>query len=232
MSDILSGELSLSIFRGLAACGGFSYGDVLGAGKGWAHSVLLNDIARKEFTHFFADKNTFTLGVCNGCQWLSHLRQIIPGAEHWPDFKQNASERFEGRVSMVEITSNEVTKASVFLRDMVGSKLPVAVAHGEGRTCFSDTAEKDALQKAGLVALQYVDSAGEPTEVYPLNPNGSPDGITGVQTVDGRILGLMPHPERVVALESCSWYPHAFADSWDGSSPWFKLFQSARSWAN
>ncbi|KAG1751411.1 CobB/CobQ-like glutamine amidotransferase domain-containing protein [Suillus paluster] len=224
MSDILSGELSLSSFRGLAACGGFSYGDVLGAGKGWAHSVLLNDIARKEFTHFFADKNTFTLGVCN---W-----EIIPGAEHWPDFKPNASERFEGRVSVVEVTSNEVTKASVFLRDMVGSKLPVAVAHGEGRVSFSDDTQRDALQKAGLVALQYVDSAGEPTEVYPLNPNGSPDGITGVQTVDGRILGLMPHPERVVALESCSWYPPAFADSWDGSSPWFRLFQSARAWAN
>ena len=232
MSDILSGELSLSGFRGLAACGGFSYGDVLGAGKGWAHSVLLNDIARKEFTHFFADKNTFTLGVCNGCQWLSHLREIIPGGEHWPDFKQNASERFEGRVSMVEVTSNEVTKSSVFLRDMVGSKLPVAVAHGEGRASFADETEKDALRKAGLIALQYVDSAGEPTEVYPLNPNGSPDGITGVQTVDGRILGLMPHPERVVALESCSWYPPAFADSWGGIGPWFRLFQSARAWAN
>ncbi|OAX41151.1 phosphoribosylformylglycinamidin [Rhizopogon vinicolor AM-OR11-026] len=232
MSDILSGELSLSSFRGLAACGGFSYGDVLGAGKGWAHSVLLNDIARKEFTHFFADKNTFTLGVCNGCQWLSHLKEIIPGAEHWPDFKQNASERFEGRVSIVEVTSNEVTKASVFLRDMVGSKLPVAVAHGEGRAFFTDETEKNALREAGLVALQYVDSAGEPTEVYPLNPNGSPDGITGVQTVDGRILGLMPHPERVVALESCSWYPPAFADSWNGLGPWFRLFQSARAWAN
>ncbi|KAG0700368.1 CobB/CobQ-like glutamine amidotransferase domain-containing protein [Suillus ampliporus] len=232
MSDILSGELSLSSFRGLAACGGFSYGDVLGAGKGWAHSVLLNDIARKEFTHFFADKNTFTLGVCNGCQWLSHLREIIPGADHWPDFKQNASERFEGRVSMVEVTSNEVTKTSVFLRDMVGSKLPVAVAHGEGRVSFSDDTQRDALRKAGLVALQYVDSAGEPTEVYPLNPNGSPDGITGVQTVDGRILGLMPHPERVVTLESCSWYPPTFTDSWNGSSPWFRLFQSARAWAN
>lgn len=232
MSDILSGALSLSRFRGLAACGGFSYGDVLGAGKGWAHSVLLNDIARKEFTHFFADKTTFTLGVCNGCQWLSHLREIIPGADHWPDFKQNASERFEGRVSMVEVTSNEVTKASVFLRDMVGSKLPVAVAHGEGRVSFSDHTQREALQKAGLVALQYVDSAGEPTEVYPLNPNGSPDGITGVQTIDGRIMGLMPHPERVVALESCSWYPPAFGDSWDGSSPWFRLFQSARAWVN
>jgi phosphoribosylformylglycinamidine synthase len=232
MSDILSGELSLSRFRGLAACGGFSYGDVLGAGKGWAHSVLLNDVARKEFTHFFADKNTFTLGVCNGCQWLSHLREIIPGADHWPDFKQNTSERFEGRVSMVEVTSNEVTKVSVFLRDMVGSKLPVAVAHGEGRVSFSDDTQREALQKAGLVALQYVDSAGEPTEVYPLNPNGSPDGITGVQTTDGRIMGLMPHPERVVALESCSWYPPAFWDSWDGSSPWFRLFQSARAWVN
>ncbi|KAG2135460.1 CobB/CobQ-like glutamine amidotransferase domain-containing protein [Suillus clintonianus] len=232
MSDILSGELSLSSFRGLAACGGFSYGDVLGAGKGWAHSVLLNDIARKEFTRFFADKNTFTLGVCNGCQWLSHLREIIPGADHWPDFKQNASERFEGRVSMVEVTSNEVTKASVFLRDMIGSKLPVAVAHGEGRVSFSDDTQADALRKAGLVALQYIDSAGEPTEVYPLNPNGSPGGITGVQTIDGRILGLMPHPERVVALESCSWYPLGFAESWDGSSPWFRLFQSARAWAN
>ncbi|KAH7923141.1 phosphoribosylformylglycinamidin [Leucogyrophana mollusca] len=232
MSDILSGEVSLADFRGIAACGGFSYGDVLGAGKGWAHSVLLNERARKEFTTFFANNETFTLAVCNGCQFLSHLREIIPGAETWPDFKPNASERFEGRVAMVEVTPSEATQSSVFLRDMVGSRLPIAVAHGEGRVSFANDRHHRSLQSAGLVAMRYIDSQGAPTEIYPLNPNGSPGGITGVQTPDGRLLALMPHPERVVALESCSWYPPAFAKSWKGSSPWFRLFQSARAWVN
>ncbi|EIW83119.1 phosphoribosylformylglycinamidin [Coniophora puteana RWD-64-598 SS2] len=230
MSDILSEAVSLSGFKGLAACGGFSYGDVLGAGKGWAHSVLLNNLARKEFTDFFAREDTFALGVCNGCQFLSHLRSIIPGADSWPDFKGNVSERFEGRTSMVEISTNEVIEASVFLRGMGGSRFPVAVAHGEGRASFYGEDQQQRLEDGGLVALRYVDSSGTPTEIYPLNPNGSPGGITGVQTPDGRILALMPHPERVATLESNSWYPQQFRSSWEGRGPWFKLFQNAREW--
>ncbi|KAF8800947.1 phosphoribosylformylglycinamidin [Phlegmacium glaucopus] len=232
MSDILKGDVSLCDFRGLVACGGFSYGDVFGAGKGWANSSLLNNIAHREFSDFFTRETTFTLGVCNGCQFLSHLREIIPGTEEWPEFKPNQTERFEGRVSMVEIVDNEVTRNSVFLSGMAGSMLPVAVAHGEGRASFSASSQKDALESQNLVAVRFVDSAGRPTEVYPLNPNGSPAGITGVQTSDGRILALMPHPERVVALESNSWYPASIKRHWDGMGPWFKLFQNARRWCS
>ncbi|KAG6906413.1 hypothetical protein DXG01_014066 [Tephrocybe rancida] len=228
MSDILSGSTSLSGFVGLAACGGFSYGDVLGAGKGWAHSVLLNDTARTEFIRFFEREDTFALGVCNGCQFLSHLRKIIPGAQDWPDVKPNRAERFEGRVSMVEIVDNEVNRSSVFFSDMVGSKLPVAVAHGEGRVAFDSDATYQRLEAQGLIAVQYVDSQGKPTEMYPSNPNGSPGGITGFQTPNGRVLALMPHPERVTALASNSWYPPSFLDAWKGSGPWFRMFQNAR----
>ncbi|KAI8992886.1 phosphoribosylformylglycinamidin [Trametes punicea] len=230
MSDILRGTVSLASFRGLAACGGFSYGDVLGAGKGWANSVLLNETARTAFAAFFAREDTFALGVCNGCQFMSALREIIPGAHDWPDFKSNRSERFEGRVCVVEVVPNEVTARSVFLRDMAGSKLPVAVAHGEGRAAFARADQQTTLEAQSLVGVRYVDSAGGPTEVYPLNPNGSPAGITGVQTPDGRVLALMPHPERVVTLESNSWYPPGFAETWKGAGPWFQLFQSARKW--
>ncbi|KIM69692.1 hypothetical protein SCLCIDRAFT_1208198 [Scleroderma citrinum Foug A] len=230
MTDILGGELSLTDFRGLAACGGFSYGDVLGAGKGWANSIRLNDTAKEVFSQFFQDESTFVLGVCNGCQLLSSLKEMIPGAQNWPDFKQNASERFEARVPMVEVTSNAVSQRSVFLRDMVGSKLPVAVAHGEGRASFRNAEQQRLLETEGLVAVQYIDSMGSNTEGYPLNPNGSPAGITGVQTPDGRVLALMPHPERVVTLESNSWFPPSFAESWKGVGPWFKIFQSARTW--
>ena len=233
MSDILSGKVSLNNFRGLAACGGFSYGDVLGAGKGWAHSVRLNELARREFRQFFENDCTFTLGVCNGCQFLSHLRELIPGAANWPDFKQNASERFEARVCVVQISQSDATRRSVFLHDMVGSKLPVPVAHGEGRASFAKgDSQLQALRTAGLIATQYVDSDGLPTEVYPMNPNGGVDGIAGVQTPDGRVLALMPHPERATALESNSWYPPAFSSAWKGVGPWFKLFQSARAWVN
>ena len=232
MSDILGGDVSLRDFRGLVACGGFSYGDVLGAGKGWANSTLLNDIARHEFSDFFIRDTTFTLGVCNGCQFLSHLKDLIPGTEDWPEFKPNRSERFEGRVSMIEIVDNDVTRNSVFLSGMAGSMLPVAVAHGEGRVSFGVSSQKDALQSQNLVAVRFVDSAGQPTETYPFNPNGSPAGITGVQTPDGRVLALMPHPERVVALESNSWYPISIKRDWNGMGPWFKLFQSARRWCS
>ncbi|KAJ2936503.1 hypothetical protein H1R20_g591, partial [Candolleomyces eurysporus] len=242
MSDILSGEVTLGAFRGFVACGGFSYGDVLGAGKGWANSVLLHEGARREFEKFFERKDTFVLGVCNGCQFLSHLKEIIPGVHggqgegkggvEWPEFKWNKSERFEGRVAMVEIVDNSITKNSVFFEGMEGSKLPVAVAHGEGRVSFSSSSQSnhETLLEQSLVALRYVDSQGKPTEVYPLNPNGSPGGITGVQTPDGRVLALMPHPERVVMLEANSWYPKKVQDEWGGIGPWFRLFQNARRW--
>ncbi|EPQ56855.1 phosphoribosylformylglycinamidin [Gloeophyllum trabeum ATCC 11539] len=230
MSDILSGSTSLADFRGLAACGGFSYGDVLGAGRGWAKSVLLHDRTRKEFSEFFARKDTFTLAVCNGCQFLSALKEIVPGAQDWPEFKVNKSERFEGRVCIVEVDDGAVTKSSVFLREMIGSFLPIAVAHGEGRATFTTQGQQRSLEMQGLVGLRYVDSQKQPTEMYPLNPNGSPAGITGVQTPDGRVLALMPHPERVVTLESNSWYPPEIKDAWNGTGPWFRLFQSARKW--
>jgi phosphoribosylformylglycinamidine synthase len=230
MSDILNGYVDLAAFRGFAACGGFSYGDVLGAGKGWANSVLLNETARTQFSAFFARDNTFALGVCNGCQFMSNLREIIPGADVWPDFKQNRSGRFEGRVCMVEVIPGDITASSVFLHDMVGSRLPVAVAHGEGRASFREAAQQSKLEATGLVAMCYVDSTGAPTEVYPLNPNGSPGGITGVQTPNGRVLALMPHPERVTTLESNSWYPPELAKNWGAVGPWFRLFQNARRW--
>jgi len=181
---------------------------------------------------FFTRLDTFTLAVCNGCQFLSHLREIIPGAQNWPDFKPNRSERFEGRVSMVEVVDTQCTRSSVFLREMVGSKLPVAVAHGEGRASFTDASHQETFLAQDLVNLRFVDSDGKPTEVYPLNPNGSPAGITGVQTPDGRVLAMMPHPERVTTLESNSWYPSSLREEWKGVGPWFKLFQSARSWCD
>ena len=224
MSDIISGAVSLSSFKGLAACGGFSYGDVLGAGNGWAKSILLNEGARKEFTAFFQErKDTFALAVCNGCQLFSHLKEIIPGAEDWPQFKTNVSGRFEGRVSMVEIDSPG--EDSVFLRGMHGSKLPVAVAHGEGRVTFS--ASNPWTQSA---CIRYIDTAGSRTERYPNNPNGSPEGITGLQTKSngGRFLALMPHPERVATKESNSWYPVEEGKGWGGRGPWMRIFENAR----
>ncbi len=154
------------------------------------------------------------LGVCNGCQFLSHLREIIPGTADWPEFKPNRSERFEGRVSMVEVVETPVTRTSVFFSDMAGAKLPVAVAHGEGRAAFATPAQQAALEAAGLVAARYVDSTGAPTEVYPLNPNGSPAGITGVQTPNGRVLALMPHPERVTMLDANSWCSPSIKEAW------------------
>ncbi|KAL0577133.1 phosphoribosylformylglycinamidine synthase [Marasmius crinis-equi] len=230
-------SLSLSDFVGLVACGGFSYGDVLGAGKGWANSVLMNPRARGEFEAFFRRKDTFTLGVCNGCQFLSAL--VRGGVDlgdgdgdmdkgtttaDWPEFKVNRSERFEARVSTVDIVDNSVTRRSVFLRDMINSKLPVAVAHGEGRASFLPSASSNA------VAVRYVDSKGLPTTHYPMNPNGSPGGVTGVQSRDGRVLAMMPHPERVTTLESNSWYPREMREKWDDMGPWFRMFQSARGW--
>ncbi|CAE6525804.1 unnamed protein product [Rhizoctonia solani] len=226
MSDIIGGTVDLSAFRGIAACGGFSYGDVLGAGNGWAKSILLHEGARKQFADFFARKDTFALAVCNGYQLFSHLKSIIPGAENWPRFKPNQSERFEARVSMLAIEDTPQTANSVFLRDMRGSILPVAVAHGEGRATFSE--DPSNFVNAGLAPIKYVDSSGKPTQKYPSNPNGSTAAIAGVQTPDGRILALMPHPERVITLESNSWYSPSIADWKVG--PWYRLFLSAREW--
>ena len=238
MTDILSSRVSLASFTGLAACGGFSYGDVLGAGQGWAKSVLLHPGSRKEFQDFFARKDTFTLGVCNGCQFLSKLKEIIPGAAAWPSFERNISEQYEGRVAMVRISDPPASSGlapSVFFHGMSGSSLPIAVAHGEGRASFSpDQATSAGLAKdfanKHLAPIRFVDNTRlEPTEVYPFNPNGSPEGIAGVRSEDGRVLALMPHPERTVMGGIASWLPEA-AEGWGEMGPWFRLFQSARRW--
>ena len=220
MTDILSGRVSLSDFRGLVACGGFSYGDVLGAGEGWAKSILFNERARREFEAFFHRKDTFTLGVCNGCQMVSNLKDLIPGAEHWPRFVQNLSERFEARFVSLKVEETP----SVLLRGMAGSVLPIAVAHGEGRAEFASREAAEACLKTGLVGLRYVDGRHDYTERYPLNPNGSPFGITGLTSKDGRALIMMPHPERVFRTVQYSWHP----SDWGEDGPWMKLFRNAR----
>ena len=232
MTDLLSGRVSLSTFVGLAACGGFSFGDVLGAGQGWAKSVLLHPSVRVEFRDFFARKNTFTLGVCNGCQFLSRLKELIPGAQDWPTFTRNISEQYEARVCMVQILDSP-TAPSVFFHGMKNSSLPIATAHGEGRAFFDSSSQSDAAKKLlskDLVSLRYVDNHMEPTERYPANPNGSPLGITGVRTPDGRVLALMPHPERTVLAGVGSWIPRGNHDQWGELGPWARIFQSARRW--
>jgi phosphoribosylformylglycinamidine synthase len=226
MSDLLAGTVDLSGFRGLAACGGFSYGDVLGAGNGWASSVLLHSKVMDELSRFFTRKDTFTLAVCNGCQFLSLLTDIIPGAVNWPLFKPNKSGRFEGRTTMVEIVDSESTRQSVFLRGLAGSKLPVAIAHAEGRAYYV----KASSEPSAATALRYVDGHGTPASTYPLNPNGSFASIAGVQSADGRALALMPHPERVVATHSLSWVSKNVLDSWGTRGPWFRMFQNAYAW--
>ena len=241
MTDLISGRVSLSAFRGLAACGGFSYGDVLGAGQGWAKSVLLHPSTRKEFQSFFARPDTFTLGVCNGCQFLSRLSSLIPdAATSWPVFERNESEQYEARVCMVKITDPDPSSPSVFLHGMDGSSLPIAVAHGEGRATFESTTlnplppseQAKRLVESGLAPLQYVDNTSlQPTQTYPFNPNGSPEAIAGVRSKDGRVLALMPHPERTVLSGIGSYIPDHIAKEWDGEiGPWGRLFQSARRW--
>jgi phosphoribosylformylglycinamidine synthase len=220
MSDLLEGRLGLDGFAGLAACGGFSYGDVLGAGEGWAKSALFHERARAEFARFFARPDTFALGVCNGCQMLSNLRELIPGTEAWPRFVRNRSEQFEARLSLVRVEPGP----SVLLAGMAGSLLPIAVAHGEGRAEFADAAQQAALERAGLVCARFVDPHGRPTERYPHNPNGSPGGITAVTTPDGRFTALMPHPERVFRTVQLSWHPAGLGED----SPWMRLFRNAR----
>ena len=220
MTDILSGKVSLKDFKGFAACGGFSYGDVLGAGEGWAKSILFNSRASEEFGNFFNRKDTFALGVCNGCQMMSTLRDLIPGAEDWPRFVTNLSERFEARFVEVEIQKSP----SIFFDGMVGSKMPIVVSHGEGRAEFKDAAHLDRFEKSGLVAVRYIDHRGKVTEEYPMNPNGSPNGITSVTTPDGRFTILMPHPERVMRTVSNSWHP----EDWGEDSAWCRIFRNAR----
>lgn len=232
MTDILSGRFSLASVVGLAACGGFSYGDVLGAGQGWAKSVLLHENTREEFRNFFERKDTFTLGVCNGCQFLSRLTEIIPGAESWPTFERNLSEQYEARVCMVEVIDPPSQSPSVFLHGMHGSYLPIVTAHGEGRAEFSTTGTSSAqgLIDQGLVSMRYTDNYLNPTEKYPFNPNGSPLGITGVRTPDGRVLALMPHPERTILSNVGSWIPREQGKEWGEFGPWIRLFKSARRW--
>jgi phosphoribosylformylglycinamidine synthase len=219
MSDILSGRISLDKFDGLVACGGFSYGDVLGAGEGWAKSILFNSLARDQFAEFFNRKRTFALGVCNGCQMMSNLKELIPGAELWPHFVTNRSERFEARFSMVEVQPSD----SLFFAGMAGSRMPIAVSHGEGRAEFAAGALA-AATKQGLVTMRFVDNRGAIAQSYPANPNGSPEGITGLTTTDGRVSIMMPHPERVFRTVANSWHP----DSWGEDSPWMRMFRNAR----
>ncbi|PJX15001.1 phosphoribosylformylglycinamidine synthase [Halomonas sp. 141] len=222
MSDILEGRVSLDTFQGLVACGGFSYGDVLGAGGGWAKSVLFNGRAREQFAAFFTRDDSFSLGVCNGCQMLSQLKTLIPGAENWPSFVRNESEQFEARVAMVRVEKSP----SILLAGMEGSTLPIAVAHGEGRAEFRDTAHLRSMQSSSQIALRYIDNYGQVTTRYPANPNGSPSGITGLTTPDGRVTIMMPHPERVTRAVTNSWRPA----EWTEDGAWLRLFRNARVW--
>jgi phosphoribosylformylglycinamidine synthase len=220
MTDVIAGRVSLADYQVLVACGGFSYGDVLGAGEGWAKSILFNTRARDEFGRFFGRTDALTLGVCNGCQMLAALGELIPGSDHWPRFKRNRSEQFEGRLSMVEVLASP----SPFFAGMAGSVLPIAVAHGEGRASFAAAQDLDLLAAGGGIALRYVDHAGRPATTYPANPNGSPAAIAGIASVDGRVTLTMPHPERVFRAAQNSWRPR----EWSEDGGWMRLFRNAR----
>lgn len=216
MSDILAGRVELNEFKGLVACGGFSYGDVLGAGEGWAKTILFNDDVRETFRAFFHREDTFSLGVCNGCQMMANLKELIPGAENWPHFVRNNSEQFEARFTQLEI----IESPSILFKGMAGSRMPIAVAHGEGR------AEYTGEISSAMAAARYVDHSGKPTEQYPLNPNGSPQGLTAFTTSDGRATIMMPHPERVFRTVQNSWHP----DEWAEDGAWMRMFRNARVW--
>ena len=222
MSDLLSGDVSLSTFHGLAACGGFSYGDVLGAGEGWAKSILFQAAVRDQFAEYFNRSDTFTLGVCNGCQMLSALQALIPGGECWPRFARNTSEQYEARLSLVRIEPS----SSIMMAGMTGSHLPIVVAHGEGRAQFASESALDTADQSGTIALRYVDNALRIAEAYPANPNGSPRGIAGLCSDDGRVTIMMPHPERVFRGSQLSWAPA----EWQEDSGWMRLFRNARVW--
>jgi phosphoribosylformylglycinamidine synthase len=219
MSDLLSGSTTLAEFPVLAACGGFSYGDVLGGGGGWAKSILFHEQIREQFQAFFA-ADTLTLGVCNGCQMLANLSALIPGAGHWPRFVRNRSEQFEARSSLVRVEGD----ATPWLEGMSGSVIPIALAHGEGRAEFADDADQDRLRSSDAVVLRYVDNAHRTTLHYPANPNGSPEGLAGVIGAEGRVLAMMPHPERVYRAVQNSWSDPA----WGEDGPWLRLFRNAR----
>jgi phosphoribosylformylglycinamidine synthase len=210
----------LEDFKGLVACGGFSYGDVLGAGEGWAKSILFNTKARESFQTFFHRQDTFSLGVCNGCQMLSNLKSLIPGAELWPHFVTNRSERFEARAAMIEI----VESPSIFFAQMAGSRMPIAVSHGEGRAEFGSEQQLVDVQQQRLLSGRYVDNYGNVTEQYPANPNGSTAGVTAFTSAEGRATIMMPHPERVFRSVANSWRP----DEWQEDSPWMRMFRNAR----
>ena len=218
MSDLQAGRARLSQFQGLVACGGFSYGDTLGAGEGWARSILFNPALAEQFSAFFSRPDTLALGVCNGCQMMAALSPIIPGTQAWPRFTRNRSEQFEARFSLVEVLHSP----SAFFAGMAGSRLPIAVAHGEGYADFSQRG----LAAQVHPALRFVDHQGQPTEAYPANPNGSLGGLTGVTTADGRFTALMPHPERVFRNVQMSWTTSDLA----APSPWQRMFGNARRW--
>ena len=220
MTDLLSGQVTLDQFNTLVACGGFSYGDVLGAGEGWAKSILFNEQVRHEFEQFFHRNDTLSLGVCNGCQMMSNLKELIPGADLWPRFVRNLSERFEGRFSLVQIQSSP----SLLFTDMAGSHMPIAVSHGEGRVEVRDDVHLSNLEASGLITVRYINHFGNVTQQYPANPNGSPNGITAVTSSDGRATIMMPHPERVFRTVTNSWHP----DNWGEDSPWMRIFRNAR----
>ena len=216
--------MRLDDFRGLIACGGFSYGDVLGAGEGWAKSILFHSRARQEFARFFERGDAFALGVCNGCQMMSALHELIPGTEHWPRFVRNRSEQYEARFGLVEITRSP----SVLFEGMSGTVMPIAIAHGEGRAEFKSPPALKACSDAGLIAMRYVDNRRQPTHHYPENPNGSPLGIAALSNTDGRITITMPHPERVFRSVQNSWHPR----EWSEDSGWMRLFRNARVWVS
>jgi phosphoribosylformylglycinamidine synthase len=224
MSDLLAGRRSLADFSGMVACGGFSYGDVLGAGEGWAKTVLFNEQIRDQFQQFFHRSDTFSLGVCNGCQMLSNLKSLIPGAELWPRFVRNLSEQFEARFSLVRIEDSQ----SVLLKGMAGSYMPIAVSHGEGRAEFASSEALVQLQQSDQIAMRFLENNLVVASRYPANPNGSPDGITGVTSVDGRATLMMPHPERVFRTVANSWHP----DDWGEDSGWMRLFRNARTFTD
>ena len=224
MSDLQTGRVDLASFKGLAACGGFSYGDVLGAGRGWARSILFDARMREMFSAFFARTDTFALGVCNGCQMMAHLAPLIPGAGHWPTFERNRSEQFEARFALVEVLDSP----SILFAGMAGSRLPIVVSHGEGRTHF--VSDEAAARAQALATLRYVDNLGAPTERYPRNPNGSAGGFNGFTTADGRFTIMMPHPERSARTLQLSWMPTELRKAGDDASPWLRLFRNARAW--
>ena len=228
MSDLLAGRANLKDFQGLVACGGFSYGDVLGAGEGWAKTILFNQQLADQFSTFFQRPDSFALGVCNGCQMMSNLASLIPGAQAWPKFTRNQSEQYEARLVMVEVLNSP----SLFFKDMAGSHIPIAVAHGEGYANFNHQGNLQEIETNHLAALRFVDHRGQATERYPFNPNGSPHGLTSVTTADGRFTVMMPHPERVFRTVQMSWYPKEWENIEGGASPWLRMFRNARVWVN